>query len=68
MMGPSYGLSKAIAMCFFLLKIVTIVAVVNILVVYSLYYKQEPLFSKPCHQKGSATSYSNFRFLKDLKF
>lgn len=68
MIGPSYGQCKAIAVCLFLAKVVTIVAVVNILVIYLLFYKQEPFFSKSCHQKGSATSYSNFGFLKDLKF
>lgn len=45
MTGPKQR--KVIAMCLYLLKVVIITTVVvNILVVYSLYYKVGPLFSK----------------------
>jgi len=47
MTGPNQ--SKVIVMCLFLLTAVTIiVAVVNILVLHSLDYKEGPLFSKSC--------------------
>lgn len=54
-------------MCLFLLKVfIIIIAVVNMFVVYSLYYKQEPLFPSPALERQffDVTPYSNFRFFK----